>query len=237
MTATITTEQAVELYERYARPLEGEHWGEYVAITPRGEKIIEADLSKLQREAPEQVGPEHCLFKIGPRAVHRWLQGARTSPTYPSTVEVATLTLEALIDTGFEGFLALPAELLGDVRPRGFQVLQVANDEIVTANYYSSTVRVGSLQPVEGELTALGQRGYSWSSAHRPVRALARPRQHRNSHRVGAIAVGCIQRAVSAWCTVSSMARNLCYVLAELAYEGWELDSADLSGWLRDYLG
>lgn len=73
MTPTITTEQAKELYDRYAKPLEGDHWGEYIAITPQGRTIIEADLSRLQREAPDKLGPEHCLFKIGPRAVHKWL--------------------------------------------------------------------------------------------------------------------------------------------------------------------
>lgn len=79
-------------------------------------------------------------------------------PYIPITVETGTLTLEleVLVDTGFDGFLALPADLVRDARPRGSQTFQTASDEIVTANYYSSTVRVGPFPAVEGELTALG---------------------------------------------------------------------------------
>ena len=46
----LTNEEAVkqgdELYERYGKPLEAEHWGEFVAISPDGRTILGTHLRK-----------------------------------------------------------------------------------------------------------------------------------------------------------------------------------------------
>jgi hypothetical protein len=61
-----------ELYERYGRPLESEHRGEYLAISPRGELILGSSLLEVAQKAADQFGPGSFLFKVGDRAVGRW---------------------------------------------------------------------------------------------------------------------------------------------------------------------
>ena len=60
-----------ELYERYGKPLEAEHWGMYLAISPRGETILGHTLLEVAQEATARFGQGHFLYKLGPRAVGR----------------------------------------------------------------------------------------------------------------------------------------------------------------------
>ncbi len=64
-----------ETYERYGKPLESEHMGEYLAVSPSGECLLESDRSELARVAAERFGPGVFLYKIGTRSV-----GAFRSP-------------------------------------------------------------------------------------------------------------------------------------------------------------
>jgi hypothetical protein len=64
--------QADELYEQYAKPLETEHQGEFVAVAKDGRTILGRSAREVGRKAREAFGPENFVFKIGPRVVGRW---------------------------------------------------------------------------------------------------------------------------------------------------------------------
>jgi hypothetical protein len=60
------------LYDQYARPLEAEHWGEFVAIAPDGRTMLGTDLWDLTKEAIDQLGKGLYVYKVGEKAVGRW---------------------------------------------------------------------------------------------------------------------------------------------------------------------
>lgn len=64
--------RADELYDRYAKPLEDEHRGEYIAVSPMGQVLLGQDLYEVTREATETFGRGNFIFKLGPRAVGDW---------------------------------------------------------------------------------------------------------------------------------------------------------------------
>ncbi|MEJ7655119.1 MAG: hypothetical protein WKH64_18180 [Chloroflexia bacterium] len=63
------TEEADRLYEQYGKPLEEDHFGEFVAITRDGRTMLGADNHDLTRAAKESFGPGNFIFKVGPRVV------------------------------------------------------------------------------------------------------------------------------------------------------------------------
>lgn len=66
------------------------------------------------------------------------------------------LGLEALIDTGFDGGVALPTQLVEGVLPVAFEVYRLADGSQARAALYRATVSVGDLPPFAVEITALG---------------------------------------------------------------------------------
>lgn len=64
--------RADELYDRYAKPLEGEYRGKYIAVSPMGQVLLGEDLYELTREATDSFGRGNFIFKLGPRAVGDW---------------------------------------------------------------------------------------------------------------------------------------------------------------------
>jgi hypothetical protein len=62
-------QQGDRLYEQYGRPLEAEHWGEYVVITPDGRTLLAPTLAQAVLRASEVFGDGNFAFKIGPRVV------------------------------------------------------------------------------------------------------------------------------------------------------------------------
>jgi hypothetical protein len=64
--------QADALYDRYAKPLEPEHQGEFIAIAKDGRIILSESAREVGRKAREDFGPGNFVFKIGPRVVGRW---------------------------------------------------------------------------------------------------------------------------------------------------------------------
>ena len=64
--------EADRLYERYAKPLEADHRGKYVAVSPAGELILGDTMLEVSRKAVEAFGRGNFVFKLGPRAVGRW---------------------------------------------------------------------------------------------------------------------------------------------------------------------
>lgn len=67
------SEQSDLLYDRYLQPLEAEHWGELVAVSPDGRMILGTDERELLLAAKAEFGPGNYLFRIGPRAISQWL--------------------------------------------------------------------------------------------------------------------------------------------------------------------
>ena len=66
-------QQAGSLYERYGKPLEETHNGEYVAISADGKTIIGASLPEVMEGAKQQLGTGNFVFKKGERSVGKWL--------------------------------------------------------------------------------------------------------------------------------------------------------------------
>jgi hypothetical protein len=66
------TKQAIKLYERYGKPLEHEHWGEYVAIFPDGQTVLGTSPHEVLDKAVDTIGPGSFVFKLGEQAVWRW---------------------------------------------------------------------------------------------------------------------------------------------------------------------
>ena len=65
-------EQAESLYELYGKPLEKEHWGEYVAIFPDGRCVLGSSRVKALDQALVQLGVGSFVFKVGDKVVGRW---------------------------------------------------------------------------------------------------------------------------------------------------------------------
>lgn len=61
-----------ELYERFGKRLEVEHWGEYLAVARDGRTVMGPDQIVVAQEAKEVLGPGVFLFKIGPKALGKW---------------------------------------------------------------------------------------------------------------------------------------------------------------------
>ena len=66
-------QQSEALYERYGKPLEKTHRGKYVAISKEGKTLIADTVFALMQEAKTRLGPGNFIFKIGERAVGKWL--------------------------------------------------------------------------------------------------------------------------------------------------------------------
>ena len=75
-------EQSERLYEQYGKPLEAEHWGEYLAVHPDGQYVPDADGEAAHSRALNELGNGYFLFEVGPKAVIRWRDIRRTSPRH-----------------------------------------------------------------------------------------------------------------------------------------------------------
>lgn len=59
------------LYERYAKQLESERWGEYIAVSWEGDTLTGTDLEEVSLSAMQRLGEGGFVFKIGEKAVGR----------------------------------------------------------------------------------------------------------------------------------------------------------------------
>jgi hypothetical protein len=57
------------LYDRFGKPLEADHTGEYVVISNSGNTIVGKSLTEVVTNAIEKFGKGQFVFKIGSRAV------------------------------------------------------------------------------------------------------------------------------------------------------------------------
>ena len=60
-----------DLYDRYGKPLESEHWGKFVAISPKGETLLGTDMDEVFLRALGETGRGFFLFKVREKAVGR----------------------------------------------------------------------------------------------------------------------------------------------------------------------
>ncbi|HZQ34604.1 MAG TPA: hypothetical protein VFD32_01640 [Dehalococcoidia bacterium] len=58
-----------ELYDRYARPLEAEHWGEFMIIAPDGRYVLGDSLLAAMERAELEIGLGNYGYRIGTRYV------------------------------------------------------------------------------------------------------------------------------------------------------------------------
>ena len=65
-------EEAEQVYERYGKPLEREHRGEYLAVSPEGKTLLGATLLEVLQKASTTFGPGNLVFKVGEKAVGKW---------------------------------------------------------------------------------------------------------------------------------------------------------------------
>lgn len=64
--------EARKLYARYGKPLEKDHQGHFVAVSPQGKTVIATSLPDALQKAADQFGPGNLVFKVGSRAVGSW---------------------------------------------------------------------------------------------------------------------------------------------------------------------
>ncbi len=69
---TNQTDQARDLYERYGKPLEEQHTGKYLAVSPEGKTLLASTLLEAARQASATFGPDSFIFKVGEHAVGKW---------------------------------------------------------------------------------------------------------------------------------------------------------------------
>jgi hypothetical protein len=61
-----------ELYEKYGKPLEAEHYGRFLVVSPNGETLLGDTHLEVIQEALARFGPGNFLYKVGPRAVGKF---------------------------------------------------------------------------------------------------------------------------------------------------------------------
>lgn len=64
--------QSNQLYEQFGKPLETEHAGEFIAVSPEGQTLLGTTAGEVGRRAKEAFGPGNFVFKLGPRVVGKW---------------------------------------------------------------------------------------------------------------------------------------------------------------------
>lgn len=82
-------------------------------------------------------------------------------PFVPIMLEVRgrQISIEALLDTGFDGHVAVPSHLLGNgplQQPDGYAQWRLADGSIVSAPLYAGRVRIGQMGPYLATVTVLG---------------------------------------------------------------------------------
>lgn len=61
-----------KLYKKYGKPLEEEHWGEFLAVSQKGKTILGKALLEVAQKASSILGPGNFIFKVGEKAVGKW---------------------------------------------------------------------------------------------------------------------------------------------------------------------
>lgn len=57
------------LYELHGKPLEAEHWGEFLVVSATGSVLLAPTLYDALKQGSDQFGPDNVIFKVGERVV------------------------------------------------------------------------------------------------------------------------------------------------------------------------
>ncbi len=63
------TRQSDQLYEKYVKPLEQNHRGEFIAVSPDGNIVLAPTLLDVIKQAERRQGGGNFVFKVGDVAV------------------------------------------------------------------------------------------------------------------------------------------------------------------------
>lgn len=80
-------------------------------------------------------------------------------PYLQATLQVSNRSFKAevLIDTGFDGHITIPPEMiLNGKSPDGYLPWTLANGENVRAPYFLGKIRIGKFKPIDVLITVLG---------------------------------------------------------------------------------
>ena len=83
----------LQIYAQYVEPLEAEHRGEFVAISPDGKTLIGNNTEELRKQADSQFGEGSVIIKVGKLVSpgFRWLRGLPTLRGFPSILKRSQL--------------------------------------------------------------------------------------------------------------------------------------------------
>ena len=59
------------LYHKFGKPLEKDHWGEYIAISKDGKVALSNNLIDVFKKS-ELFSTQSYIFKVGEKAVYKW---------------------------------------------------------------------------------------------------------------------------------------------------------------------
>lgn len=62
-------EQWGELYEKYGTPLEADHRGEFLAVSPDGRTLLAETFRDAVQQSTRAFGPGNFVYKVGERFV------------------------------------------------------------------------------------------------------------------------------------------------------------------------
>lgn len=72
------------------------------------------------------------------------------------TVGDHELVFEALLDTGFDGYAAIPVDMMRGLAPRGVSLWSLADGTVVQVPYFRGMARAGRFDPFPITIIALG---------------------------------------------------------------------------------
>ena len=60
------------MYDRYVKPLEADHWGEYAAVMPDGRYVLGPTFVEVAQQALRDLGTGSHVYKVGKLAAGGW---------------------------------------------------------------------------------------------------------------------------------------------------------------------
>ena len=62
-----------KIYEQYVKPLESQHQGEYIAVSPQGQVVLAPSFVEALQQGSQQFGKGNFIFKVGEKVVGKLL--------------------------------------------------------------------------------------------------------------------------------------------------------------------